>query len=172
MTSPCLRRNPIPIENKSSHHYRIAANVRSRLRKSYIYLMLLFVINDCWYIARVLVTFYISILLITTMLVQLNYYYVTLLHRDFVERGFSFLRVHINWIYLSHLQSLDVHKCTNADRNSPKLDLKNDLLIMNLIYNHFGNKCNQRKHIESLTIDSKIVIGGRLRFGRKCGLKK
>ena len=54
---------------------------------------------------------------------------------------------------------------------------------MTLMCNQFENKCNQLKHLESPTIDTKIVkigpwtpeicftVGGHLGFGRKRGLK-
>ena len=67
-----------------------------------------------------------------------------------------------------------------------KFDLENDLLTMTLTYNHFENKCNQLRHLENPTIDTKIIkigpwageichfsftVGGHLGFGRKRGLK-
>ena len=38
-----------------------------------------------------------------------------------------------------------------------EFDLKNDLLTMTLKYNHFENKCNQLRHLENPTINTKIV---------------
>ena len=67
-----------------------------------------------------------------------------------------------------------------------KFDLENDILTMTFMYNHFENKCNQFRHLENPTIDTKIVkfgpwtteichfrstIGGHLGFGWKRGLK-
>ena len=67
-----------------------------------------------------------------------------------------------------------------------KFDLENDLLTMNLAYNHFENKFNHLRHLETPTVGTKMVkigpwtpkiyhfrftVGGHLGFGRKRGLK-
>ena len=67
-----------------------------------------------------------------------------------------------------------------------KFDLENDLFTMILMCNQFENKCNQLRHIENPTTDTKIIkigpwtpkichfrftVGGHLGFGRKRGLK-